>query len=132
MSSGVPSSMPCPCCGKIMVRPDRYKKERSDVHPLMTIAELLCIKNCSQTTKREVSVLCKECCEKKKETVSLPIHYVILEKDLYIDYFSDDSRPSGISPLDPDTLKEVIEAEINYRCITKEPREQHTGDRNNV
>lgn len=81
LPSGVPSSMPCPCCKKVMVRSDRYKKERSNLHPLMAIAKVLSTTNYSQGNNEGVSVLCEECCNKSNKTVLLPTCYVILEEE---------------------------------------------------
>lgn len=49
---GIPSSMPCPYCSKVMVRPDRYKKARSSSHPMMGIVH---------TEEEKTVVLCEEC-----------------------------------------------------------------------
>ena len=74
MYSGVPSSMPCPCCGKIMVRSDRYKKERSYMHPLMFVATGK-HGNERQCTAGGTTVLCENC--SKNQLLTLPKHYII-------------------------------------------------------
>lgn len=52
LHSGVPSSMPCPYCGKVMVRPDRHKKDKAFLHPVMGV---------THTEKQDSIVLCEEC-----------------------------------------------------------------------
>ena len=64
---GIPSSMPCPYCGKIMVRPDRCKKERMPFHPLMGVVN---------TEEQKTVILCEECYKrnfmlKEKDQTSL-------------------------------------------------------------